>query len=573
MGQPIQPYVSEGSVVVPDEDFVRAGDFVPDECLVPDDAIMPPAVPTDRVHATKVAEAIQHADRLRLLIDPILAGVQDARAKLRCVLDAVLADEKIKTNFVGSDIRYKTMCGEVAREILGAIGEDPDLVGLLAIGDVILPEFAVPTIRAILDSAYRFHMQLVDEENCGYDLSSRGSLSARQALIGYFDESYGFSGVEGLPDHLSKNCAIASGGMRGLDDLASAHVRLASLDNNHKMHPRFIQPDNSFSTWHSIVKLRSADGVIADVHTLPTLPENRLHLAVEDVDAFYAVHLTKAYGQVRDALPYSDMWCVTPVGNPSGTKMTPEQLAGVCERIVAHAPTATILLDCTYIRTLPVEQARALTAVVVHNPTVLNRVMFLESFSKTHGICGERIGAYFSANTSLFDEHHALNMMLSAGNGRGKSGLALALANTTSDQEAVIRDLHRFWHRERLGLYHYLLGSERFGHLFDKKQLHLQPDQLSDPLGLYLLPKIHPDISGESDTEITKKVLIDTGCLGVVQHMGHDGTDVYIRLAVGKLTEPTYAKYIPASSDAVGGADVDDVPVGVPDDNDSRVQW
>lgn len=560
------------------------GDFVPPDCLVPDDegvapTVAPPAVPTDRIHATKSAEAIRYADRLLSTVGPIVSEMQDTRAKLRGVLDVVLADEQIKTNFIGSDIRYKTMCGEVAREILCALGEDPDVIGLLAIGDVMLPEFARPTIDAIMESAYGFHRQLREEEGDGYDLSARGSLSARQAMIGYFDESYGFSGVEGLPDTLSKNCAIASGGMRGLDDLGSAHVRLATKNNTR---PRFIHPDNSFSTWHSIAELRSHKGTVADVHSLPTQPESRLHMTAEDVDAFYA-RFGGLYSASRgdfdtmhadisdvDMPRYSDMWCVTPVGNPSGTKMTPEQLAGVCERIVAHAPAATILLDCTYIRTLPVEQARALTVAIVHNPAVLERIMFLESFSKTHGICGERVGAYFSANEKLFDGYHNLNMMLSAGNGRFRSALALALANATPDQEDVIRELHRFWHRERLGLYHYLIGSEQFGHLFDKEQGHLQPDQLSDPLGLYLLPKLRPDISEKSDTEITKDVLIDTGCLGVVTRMG---SGAYIRFAVGKLTEPMYAKYIPAPSSSFesSSADLPDAPLG-PDEED-RVQW
>ena len=151
-----------------------------------------------------------------------------------------------------------------------------------------------------------------------------------------------------------------------------------------------------------------------------------------------------------------------------------------------------------------------------------------------HGLCGERIGAYFSANRQLFDSHHNVNMMLSAGNGRHKSAMALAIAQTTSSEEEVIHALHRFWQEERLGLYRYLTGNDRFRDLFEDNQEHLSPDQLSSPLGLYLFLKLREGVTG-------KDVLIRTGCLGVLTHMG-SGT--YIRFSVGKITKPTYARYI-----------------------------
>jgi len=476
------------------------------------------------------AEALRYAERIAAQIRPPLAS-GGADTILRTVLDCVFGDAEIQQNFIGAEIRYTAMCGEVAREVLSILGQSPEMVGLLSVGDVNLPEFARTTIDAIVGRAHDFHRQLSAEETYGYDLSSRGSLKARRAMIGYFDRHYGFSDVPGLCDRLAENAAITAGGMRGLDDIATAHVRLAQP----KGWPRFIHPDNSFGTWHSITQLRSVGGKVAAVHSLTTKPSNMLHLTAADVNLFYS-QTERTESEAAESTP-RDLWCVTPVGNPSGTRMSGPQLLDVCEEIVAHDPEVTILLDSTYVRTLPEPQARELMQGVVNSQAVLSRVIFLESFSKTHGLCGERIGAYFSANRQLFDSHHNVNMILSAGNGRHKSAMVLAIAQTTSSEEEVIHALHRFWQEERLGLYQYLTGNERFCDLFEDSQEHLSPDQLNSPLGLYLFLKLREGVGG-------KDVLIRTGCLGVVTQMG-SGT--YIRFSVGKITKPTYARHIRVS--------------------------
>jgi aspartate/methionine/tyrosine aminotransferase len=482
----------------------------------------PPARETHGVNA----EALRYAERIAREARHIPAGDgSDSRTVLRAVLDLVFDDHEIRLNFPAAEIRYTAMCGEVAREVFRMIGQSPDMVGLLSIGDVKLPGFARTVVDAIVDAAHAIHNELCAEETYGYDLSSRGSLKARQAMIGYFDRHYAFSQVPGLRGRLAENCASTAGGMRGLDDLATAHVRLAQPDR----HARFIYPDNSFATWHSIANLRSVDGKVATVHVLATRPENVLQPTAGDVDEFYDGET------LSSAHPTTDLWCITPVGNPSGTRMDACQLAETCRQIVARAPSAKILLDCTYVRTLARPEARALIKGVLERAEILDRIIFLESFSKTHGLCGERCGAYFSANRLLFDEHHSINMTLSAGNGRYKSALALAIAGATEAQEEIIRSLHRFWQRERLGLYHYLVRSRQFGELFADEQGHLRPDQLEATLGLYLFLKLRDGVSG-------KDVLIRTGCLGVETPMASGN---YIRFAVGKITEPTYARFIP----------------------------
>jgi len=78
---------------------------------------------------------------------------------------------------------------------------------------------------------------------------------------------------------------------------------------------------------------------------------------------------------------------------------------------------------------------------IAYDNRLLKNIIFLESFSKSHGLCGERLGMYFrcaqhyttphhtttclnsyscSANEDLFTKMHTANIAFSAGPGRHK---------------------------------------------------------------------------------------------------------------------------------------------------------
>lgn len=477
---------------------------------------------------SKDKTVIAHAQRIVAATPELMEKVTDVKEKVRRVIARIFEDVIIQENFKGAEIRRTAMCGEVAREILSITGESPHHIGLMSIGDVDLPDFARKVALEMIEAAHGYHAELVKEEGFGYDLASKGSQSARESMIRYFDRHYDFSSVPNLMEKLAVNATIVGGGMRGLDDIVTAMVNTAqneSTPQNPKKH-RFIHPDNSFGTWHSIVDLRSNKGTTAEVYKISTDQKNLLHLTPEQVDAFYETH------PIDDQ--HNDSWCITPVGNPSGTYIDADVLAATCKRIVVHNPKAKIILDCTYIRTLQPEIAKKLIAGIIHVPEVLNRVVFIESFSKTHGFSGERLGAYFSANPDIYNGIQNVNMMLSAGNGRQKSALVLALTNPTEEQTATIIRLHEFWARERMGLYAYLMKNESFSDLFEPEQHHLRPEQLEGTLGLYVLLKLKQGVDG-------KRVLLETGCLGVETKMPSGN---YIRFSVGKIKTPTYARYL-----------------------------
>ncbi len=290
------------------------------------------------------------------------------------------------------------------------------------------------------------------------------------------------------------------------------------------------KPDNSFGTANALADLRTAYGAVADVDApIHTEQKNLLHLSPEKVREVYMNRKPDSKFVAHD-----DVWYITPVGNPSGTAALPAQLAQTCAEIVRINPKAKIVLDCVYLRTLPEADARELMAGIISNSVVLDRVVFIESFSKTDGWCGERVGAIFTSNDVLFKIIQNIIMMTSAGNGRFKDAIIQALTNKTPEQMQAMLDLHKSWRSERVGLYNRLIKSGEFTDLFDSDQTHITDNQLNMPLGLYLLLKLKPGVK-------FKDVLSRTGCNGSECKLGDDN---YIRFALGTLTKPTFAKNV-----------------------------
>lgn len=463
-----------------------------------------------------------HAERI---LATALQGIREqTENRVKRVISTVLDDNVIAAETQGAVIRQAAICGKVIKAVLALIGESPDRVNLLSIGDTELPEFARPTIAAFDKRAHEYVQTSIADGETGYDFVARGSEEARRATIQNFDRHYGFSQYPGLTEALARNMCLENGGMNGLAHIAQGLVLRA---RKARAIPRFVHPDNSFGTWHEITRAESDDGRTAKVYRLGTRQEDSLHLTPEQVINFYRRH--PAHPKTRTS------WCITPVGNPSGTRIKPQQLKETCEAIIQHDPEAIILLDCVYVRISILEKARELMTAVLENPAVRSRIIFLESYSKTHAMCGFRLGMFFAENDEVFRPPQNRTMVYTAGLSKHTDNLIRAIGEATPEQNTMIDRLHEFWAKEREGLYHYLIASRRFSHLFDANQSHVDPAELKEPISLYLFLKLKPGVN-------ERQVLLETGCHGVLTEMD---SGMYLRLAVGKLVTPTYAKYAP----------------------------
>jgi len=156
----------------------------------------------------------------------------------------------------------------------------------------------------------------------------------------------------------------------------------------------------------------------------------------------------------------------------------------------------------------------------------------LDSFSKSHGLCNERLAIYFSYNEKLFTELHSSNIAYSAGPGIIKDYQFLVLGNAPAHINEGLSELHWFWKNERKGLYNFLM-NEKYSYLFERDQIHISNEILDNPCTLYVLLKVKDGVNAQF-------VFENTGILGVDTVLK---SGKYIRFAVGTLKNPVFSKY------------------------------
>lgn len=462
-------------------------------------------------HTSKIKYQDQQINEFAKMIQKDL----NKSSTLSEVLEKVWANEKVTQVCPNLTIRLTSLRGQVSRKIWENLGKDPKEINILAVGTTDIPHH-LKGYQEFIKSFYKRTSQMLESNKIeiGYDLVSRGSYEARKLVLNMFNEHYNINSQD--LEEIYSNSAIICGGMRGLKDIADGCVLYAK--SNQQTH-KFIQPDNSFGTWFQIIERPDTnDKNRREIHTITTDPSNKLHLTQDDVLKFYSNNKPTNF----------ESWYITPAGNPSGTKMTPDQLYSTCKTIIKKSPNALILLDVVYVRTLPKLEAQKLLKDVIQDKELLNRVMWLDSFSKSHGLCRERLGMYFSVNSDLFARYHAANITYSAGPGQIKDIQFHCLGTMSEKDKKSIEELHEFWRRERKGLYNYL---SKFIDLFEPEQKHITSDDLEKSLGLYILMKTKPGIKAQN-------VFIKTGILGVDTMMG---SGHHIRFSVGTLLEPTYS--------------------------------
>lgn len=482
--------------------------------------------PEDLGHGTNDPDAIDSANQIFETqfgdSDKVNSLRSDTQQAIAAVIEAATQDaHTIKEFSPAGSIRHVSRSADIARELLYKLQLDPDLIVRMCIGDVKAPDFLKGPLKNIFNQAHLYHEAIAEKLGHGYEVGGKGLEIARKLFFKFIDKNYGFSRVPGLQEKFTKQSALTNGGMGALSIIGSAMTHRAMEQGKHH---RFVYPDNSFGTWKNIAKLVTK-GREENTKTIKTTAQNRLHPSPEDIDTFYQKNPIPEEGLM-------ETWCLTPVSNPGGTMVEPGMLKATIKAIKSHNPAATIILDSVYIRTLKPEIAQNLVGPILEEPELLDMIVFVESFSKSHGVCGEREGMFFTQNTDLFDRIQRQNMTLFAGPGLYKSALLLALCTASKEEDEAFDRLHQFWAAERKGLYTHLMKPE-FKDLFEESQPHIVNEQLEDPLGLYVFLKLKPEIT-------FKEVALATHIMGVEEKEIANGP--FIRFSVGTITKPTYSE-------------------------------
>jgi len=122
---------------------------------------------------------------------------------------------------------------------------------------------------------------------------------------------------------------------------------------------------------------------------------------------------------IRRARPQADCYYVMTTGNPTSLEMPddpsdPRSVPALLDAILDVNPDAVVLLDAVYNRTLPGDGNRRMLACVQDHPA-RDRVVFVESLSKTHAFTGTRAGVVLTSHRGVATHLRDLGLDAMAG--------------------------------------------------------------------------------------------------------------------------------------------------------------
>ena len=124
-----------------------------------------------------------------------------------------------------------------------------------------------------------------------------------------------------------------------------------------------------------------------------------------------------------------------PITNPTGRTLPPERLEAFLTAFLDRWPHAGIILDSVYVRLHP--EHRTLLQWYTKDPRFAERVIFVDSLSKTCGVTGLRAGAIFTKALPFADgiTRYAQNVMAGPSNLAQAMSLALLAPYVTGNED------------------------------------------------------------------------------------------------------------------------------------------
>lgn len=405
------------------------------------------------------------------------------------VLRELFQNEELKQKFV-NEIRRSTVIGQLANEILQQLG-NTDSCKILAIGDVAY----FWELKEIWANLVSEALQKIDVQNLsGYDMTGQGSGELRNALYEYMNLSYDFSSIG---KDLSNEIIPTYGATDGFVSILDA---IKGLYPDKKI--QFIYPEASF-----MANVKIAESMFG--------AENTIRICKPSSDNFFFTP--------RGALEHRDdtvhIYYITSVWNPTGDKIDVDNLFEVMRHIAHNDRTAVFLMDNVYVGILRTEESRALFAKIFENTNIPDKIIFLESLSKTLGATGIRIGWIWTLNP-LFSENIKKTVILKkAGFSRVLDGLAVNLLSDMKSIDEFQEKVYDFWSAQRLKFVEYI--RENYPHFFD---FEASPP-VYDRQGIYVLLRVR-------DGYDIQDIFAETGMIwvGIALSDGY-----YIRYAFGNV--------------------------------------
>ncbi len=408
------------------------------------------------------------------------------------LLKVLFANQEIKNTYP-NEIRRSTIIWQLANIVLSQVSNH-DSCQVFAIGDIAYFDHLAESWKHLIESS----LSSIDTSHLiGYDLSWVGSMRLRKNIIAYMSHYYDTF----LPTHLEERILPSYGGTDSFTSIINT-LRIHSEEKK----VNFVYPEASFLANVKIAEtLLGKDNLVK----LPKPNHTNFFFSREQIEEFY-----------RDPARVSEVniFYITPVGNPTGNMIQPNQLYDIVLQITERDPDAILIFDTVYVWLLIDTASRDLFEKIFTNPTILNRVIFTESISKTLGTTGIRLGWTWTVNQEFSDELRKYTTLTKAGFSKILDEFAINLLENPSIIDFQ-NQVYEFWSRERMKFVNSM--ETQFPELFDFES----SPSISHREWIYVLLKLQENYSFE-------EVFATTGIIGVGIELS-DGK--YIRYAFGNV--------------------------------------
>lgn len=409
------------------------------------------------------------------------------------LLVELFSNQELK-NIYQNEIRRATIVGNIANEVLLNTWST-ELCKILAIGDI-----------KYFDGFYRKWEDLVQASLSHidisklqwYDLSGLGSHELHSQIMQYMSNYYNFS----LLSSSIEDTIIPSYG--GTDSFVTILNTLKIISKNTRIN--FIYPEASFLANTKIAEMiLGEDGMIS----LKKPNKSNFFFSLEQAQELYERKIQSTE---------MNIFYITPVGNPTGNKIDNENLYQVLRWIHTIDPNSIFILDTVYVGLLPNTESHLLFEWIFRDASLVERIIFTESISKTLGTTGIRLGWTWTMNSLFSKELKKYTALTKAGFSKILDELTIWLLGNPEILDFQ-NQVYNFWSWQRMWFLEYM--KTHFSELFE---FDSSPN-ITDREWIYVLLKIRGNISKE-------EIFAQTGIIGVGISLS-DGN--YIRYAFGNV--------------------------------------
>jgi aspartate/methionine/tyrosine aminotransferase len=294
-------------------------------------------------------------------------------ARMVSDLETACREQNIPENLIASEIVNRTI-GDVNLRRISLIEDGPEFVSLADDMGLALPGEVIGGRRStgemyrwIRERMLDFERQLLQRrfDLRMYDLSGTGNPLLREMLSKYAYSQWGCP----LPP---EQIYLSLGALDGLDKFFRGFAFSRRLAGHKQTAIVFPAPSFNVPEWQ-------ANSLGFRLHRLYTRPEDHFKVTPQML------------GSALDENPDIAALYLTVSNNPTAFAYTPDELESLFRVVSQAGRDVTIVADLAYIGTGVPEEDQARMATFL-SPLVLQRCVFVSSFSKTHTLTGDRCG-------------------------------------------------------------------------------------------------------------------------------------------------------------------------------------